>query len=162
MVFSGHQPSGLYVDNTAPSALSATGQDIYRSLIALAYSSDGNLERALQRLQLLQDADIRQALARTGTAALQISPPAGRRAPGGIVQASSKPVSIRLGLSIRRSQPNCRFRHSFCHIDPRAVSTATPVPPTATLPPTMTLRHSLYPTAYTKRPLHPGEPGGNL
>jgi hypothetical protein len=62
LVFSLVISPAVYVD-TAPSALSATDQDIYRSLIALAYSSDGNLERALQRLQLLQDADIRQALA---------------------------------------------------------------------------------------------------
>ncbi len=44
LVFSLVISPAVYVD-TAPSALSATDQDIYRSLIALAYSSDGNLER---------------------------------------------------------------------------------------------------------------------
>ena len=49
--------------NTDPSALSAEDRDTYRSMIALAYAADGNLERALSRLALLGEADLRGELA---------------------------------------------------------------------------------------------------
>ena len=49
--------------NTDPSALIAEDRDTYRSMIALAYAADGNLERALARLALLGEADLRGELA---------------------------------------------------------------------------------------------------
>lgn len=51
-----------YVDTT-PAALRADFKDQYRALIAVAYLSSGDLERAKARLQLLQDENLSQKLA---------------------------------------------------------------------------------------------------
>ena len=141
LVFSLVISPAVYVD-TAPSALSATDQDIYRSLIALAYSSDGNLERALQRLQLLQDADIRQALAEQ--AQRLMADPLTRREARALAELSVAIQQTGINPVVNPSaavSPTAGSVTPFATLDlAAAVSTATPVPPTATLPPTMTPR----------------------
>lgn len=44
--------------NTAPANLDETSKDIYRSLIAQVYAQTGNLERAVHRLELLEDEQV--------------------------------------------------------------------------------------------------------
>ncbi|GAP08157.1 hypothetical protein ATHL_03058, partial [Anaerolinea thermolimosa] len=51
-----------YVD-AEPAALAERYKNEFRQWVALAYQADGNLPRARERLNLLQDADPRQALA---------------------------------------------------------------------------------------------------
>ncbi|HNT55201.1 MAG TPA: hypothetical protein PKG95_10845 [Anaerolineaceae bacterium] len=53
----------LSYKDTDPSALRAEDRDAYRSMVALAYAADANLERALSRLALLGEADLRGELA---------------------------------------------------------------------------------------------------
>lgn len=47
---------------TPPSSLRADYKDQYRLMIAIAYSANGDLVRAQERLKLLKDRDMQQAL----------------------------------------------------------------------------------------------------
>jgi len=49
-------------ETTAPSTLGKTDKDAYRSLIAQVYATTGNLERALHRLEVLEDVNSVYAL----------------------------------------------------------------------------------------------------
>lgn len=49
--------------NVSPSMLKPSDRDIYRAMIALSFNARGDLGRAGARLELLQDANSRQALA---------------------------------------------------------------------------------------------------
>ena len=49
-------------ETTAPSTLGEADKDTYRSLIAQVYAATGNLERALLRLEVLEDDDSVYAL----------------------------------------------------------------------------------------------------
>ncbi|MBA4419792.1 MAG: hypothetical protein C0391_01460 [Anaerolinea sp.] len=55
--------SPVEMRNISPAMLSAADKDIYRALIAKAYTARGDLGRAQARLALLEDADMRSALA---------------------------------------------------------------------------------------------------
>ena len=74
-----------YVDTT-PSSLRNDFKDQYRSLIAAAFLSNGDLIRARARLELLEDPDAFQALTdqaqRTHPTLVRQSRPGGRRQPG--------------------------------------------------------------------------------
>ena len=55
--------SPVEMRNISPAMLSAADKDMYRALIAQAYTARGDLGRAQARLTLLEDADPRSALA---------------------------------------------------------------------------------------------------
>lgn len=55
--------SPVEMRNISPAMLSAADKDMYRALIAQAYTARGDLGRAQARLALLEDADPRSALA---------------------------------------------------------------------------------------------------
>lgn len=65
-------------EGTAPNSLRSDFRDEFRSAIASAYSSTGDLERARARLALLGDADSVQALSAQAQRALAAGQPFGR------------------------------------------------------------------------------------
>jgi len=52
----------IILENAHPSSLEADEKETYRAIIAQAYMATGNLERAKQRLELLNDRDITYTL----------------------------------------------------------------------------------------------------
>jgi hypothetical protein len=148
-----------YVDS-APGALSAASQDEYRRTIALAYQSSGDLERARERLRLLNPADAAQALAAQAQRVLaENRPPQEARAlallaadlsrPAGSVQAQ-EPQAVSAGASASPS-PAASATLAL-HVtstaeagEVAAVQTATPALPTHTPTATPTPRPTFTP-----------------
>ncbi len=135
-------------EDVSPIALSGADKDTYRGMIALAYSADGNLGRAIQRLHTLSDEDLRQALAEQ--AQRLMADPLTRREARALAELSVAIQQAGLDPSYvgtTAEQPTLQANTTqFATLGlSEAVQTATPVLPTETPQPTRTLRPTLTP-----------------
>src|SRR5512146_689064 len=92
-----------YVD-TAPFSLRSDYKDGYRSLIAAAYQSDGDLGRARSRLDLLQDGDPLQALVAQAQRSVAAGQPADDSRALAILAAALGQVPGGSAIALRPSQ----------------------------------------------------------
>jgi len=126
-----------YTD-TSPASLRANFKDQYRAMIAAAYVANGNLPRARDRLDLLQDEDVARALA--------------EQAQRSLAEGDSPSEAQALGLlSVALGQG---ATPALSPVSPDTIP-ATESPPSATLPPPATATGTslvLIPTAQTNEP----------
>jgi len=126
-----------YTD-TSPASLRANFKDQYRAMIAVAYVANGNLPRARDRLDLLQDEDIARALA--------------EQAQRSLAEGDSPSEAQALGmLSVALGQG---ATPALSPVSPDTIP-VTESPPSATLPPPATATGTslvLIPTVQTNEP----------
>ena len=126
-----------YVD-TAPEVLEGDYRDTYRLRVAEAYAANGNLERAIQRLALLNDPDAIQALESQSQRLLALGGKPGEAEALALLAADLRkplpptPTSTLPGTLLSGTP------------DVEAVQTATPGGPTSTPAPTFTPRPTVY------------------
>ena len=130
-----------YVDST-PGSLRAEAKAAYRSLIALSYQGNADAGRARSRLALLQDDDLRQAVADQAKAA-QADGTAPREAQAlatlaALVQTPVAGSAPQMAAAAGTQQPETNGQPAATFDAARAVQTATPLPP-ATLTATATI-----------------------
>ncbi len=109
-----------YVD-APPSALRQDYKEQYRTLIAVAYLYNGDLGRAVSRLETLQDEDITRAVAMQAQQALAEGRPESE------VQALGR-LAVALGQELDPVEA------AGTPASPTELPSATPLPPTATPP----------------------------
>lgn len=153
-----------YID-TAPSTLRSQDKDSYRSMIALAFQSDGNLARARQRLALLKDSSGSQNLAAQAQRLLAANPDdpnalalallAAALAPQAATPASTEIPIPGVPLATPNQTalavlPTATLSPGQAIRSPTVLPSATPtITPTLTLTPlvTFTPRYTTLPTA---------------
>lgn len=105
-----------YVD-TAPASLRQDFKEQYRALVAAAYLSSGNLDRAQARLALLGDADIARSLSIQAQQALAENHP----------ESETRALGLLAAAMLQENQPTIPTQPSLT-VPPPATITNTPTP----------------------------------
>jgi hypothetical protein len=143
--------------NIEPSSLQQVDQDRYRALIASAYAADQNLERAKQRLALLNDSDPASTLTLQASRAVQEGRPASEINALGMLAVA---ISQGSQVSAPNPQPLASATLTLTPASPTPAASATltqpaisPSPPSITATATITVTSPGRTLAPTTTPL---------